>query len=218
MYENLEAPQDIKEIFQFITRYTPQKIDIDYKLQPFIPDFIPAVGDIDAFLKVTSPAPLNEKNKEFTYFIDKLGLEILDEPSGQQSEPALLHMKLRSITTTGPRTPGPPPSVAKSPKDILRWINEIQILHANQPAPHVIHNRTMPDIDSLMSEWPSEMEQALNGIGFPSASLDTSLISYIEIVCTLLDIPIKSKTQSDYIIALYTLFNLYLSINKPTGL
>ena len=33
-------------------RYTPQAIDLDYKLKPFIPDFIPAVGDIDAFLKV----------------------------------------------------------------------------------------------------------------------------------------------------------------------
>lgn len=33
-------------------RYTPQLIDLDHKLKPFIPDFIPAVGDIDAFLKV----------------------------------------------------------------------------------------------------------------------------------------------------------------------
>lgn len=35
-------------------RYTPQLIDLDHKLKPFIPDFIPAVGDIDAFLKVQS--------------------------------------------------------------------------------------------------------------------------------------------------------------------
>lgn len=27
-------------------------IDLEHKLKPFIPDFIPAVGDIDAFLKV----------------------------------------------------------------------------------------------------------------------------------------------------------------------
>lgn len=168
-------------------------------------------------LKVTPPPPINEKNTEFIYFIEKLGLEMLDEPSGQQSEPALLHMKLRSMTTTGPRTPGPPPSVAKSVKDIDRWINEIQLLHANQPAPQVIHNRSMPDIDLLMAEWPADMEQALNTIGFPSAALDTGLMSYIEIVCTLLDIPIKYKTQNDYIIALYTLFSLYLSINKPEG-
>lgn len=38
------------------SRYTPQKIDIDFKLQPFVPEYVPAVGDIDAFLKVTTPA------------------------------------------------------------------------------------------------------------------------------------------------------------------
>jgi uncharacterized membrane protein YkvA (DUF1232 family) len=39
--------------FHVIFRYTPQSIELEYKLKPFIPDFIPAVGDIDAFLKVS---------------------------------------------------------------------------------------------------------------------------------------------------------------------
>ena len=34
------------------SRYTPQSIELENKLKPFIPDFIPAVGDIDAFVKV----------------------------------------------------------------------------------------------------------------------------------------------------------------------
>lgn len=43
----------------FLPRYAPKTIEIEHKLQPFIPDFIPAVGDIDAFLKVQSlQAPL----------------------------------------------------------------------------------------------------------------------------------------------------------------
>ena len=33
-------------------RYSPQVIELETRLKPFIPDFIPAVGDIDAFLKV----------------------------------------------------------------------------------------------------------------------------------------------------------------------
>ena len=32
--------------------YTPQSIELEHHLKPFIPDYIPAVGDIDAFLKV----------------------------------------------------------------------------------------------------------------------------------------------------------------------
>lgn len=51
-YEHLPVSQEIKELFEYITRYTPQTIDLEHKLKPFIPDFIPAVGDIDAFLKV----------------------------------------------------------------------------------------------------------------------------------------------------------------------
>ena len=43
-----------KEIFCLTVshRYTPQTIDLEHKMKPFNPDFIPAVGDIDAFLKV----------------------------------------------------------------------------------------------------------------------------------------------------------------------
>lgn len=51
-YENLPVSSEIKELFQYITRYTPQTIDLEHKLKPFIPDYIPAVGDIDAFIKV----------------------------------------------------------------------------------------------------------------------------------------------------------------------
>ena len=36
-------------------RYRPQLIEIEAKLKPFIPEMIPAVGDIDAFIKVKRP-------------------------------------------------------------------------------------------------------------------------------------------------------------------
>merc|ERR1719192_1492809 len=42
-YENLPVSSDIKELFQYITRYTPQTIELEHKLKPFIPDYIPAV-------------------------------------------------------------------------------------------------------------------------------------------------------------------------------
>ena len=42
----------MKELFQHISRYTPQTVELDTKLKPFIPEYIPAIGDIDAFLKV----------------------------------------------------------------------------------------------------------------------------------------------------------------------
>lgn len=162
------------------------------------------------------PQPLTDK-RNITDLIDKLGLEILDEPSGQQSEPALLHMKLRSVSTQ-PRTTGPPPSVSKSFKDIEKWIAEVQLLNVNQPFPMVLHNRPLQEIDTLMTEWPPEMERALNSLGFPSGSLNCSLTYYIELICSLLDISISAKrAQADYILALHTLFNLYLAVKNSVN-
>lgn len=75
-------------ILFFSTSYTPQNIELEYKLRPFVPDFIPAVGDIDAFLKVGRPDGVE----------DGLGLHVLDEPCAQQSEPAVLCLQLRATT------------------------------------------------------------------------------------------------------------------------
>lgn len=49
----LQVSKAEKDLFDFIQRYTPQKIELESKFKPFIPDYIPAVGDIDAFIKVT---------------------------------------------------------------------------------------------------------------------------------------------------------------------
>ena len=48
----VQVSKEEKDLFDYINRYTPQKIDLDSKFKPFIPDYIPAVGDIDAFIKV----------------------------------------------------------------------------------------------------------------------------------------------------------------------
>ncbi|GAB0092253.1 Intraflagellar transport protein 46 homolog [Sergentomyia squamirostris] len=214
-FEHLEAPTDIKEMFQYIVKYTPQKIDIEYRLQPFIPDYIPAVGDIDAFLKVISPVRSLSGKENLNPFIDTLGLTILDEPCGQQSEPALLHMKLRSVSTV-PHAQDHPPAILKSPKDLSRWIAEIQALHSNQPQQTLLYYEKYPvNIDTLMAEWPPILEKTFNELGFPSVDLDCSLIEYINIVAGLLDIPLKGKTQADYIYVLHTLFSLFAAVKRP---
>ena len=48
-------PEDVRELFSFIGRYKPQTVDLETKLKPFIPDYIPAVGGIDEFIKVPRP-------------------------------------------------------------------------------------------------------------------------------------------------------------------
>ena len=38
-----------------ILRYRPTMLELDAKLKPFIPEYIPAVGEVDAFLKMPRP-------------------------------------------------------------------------------------------------------------------------------------------------------------------
>ena len=47
-------------MFELISQYNPQKVEIETKLMPFIPDFIPAVGDIDAFIKIPRPDGIDD--------------------------------------------------------------------------------------------------------------------------------------------------------------
>ena len=82
-YSNLPVSQEIKELFEYIQRYKPQKVELDTKLKPFIPDYIPAVGEVDAFLKM--PKPDGQK--------EDLGITVLDEPALNNEDKTVLELK-----------------------------------------------------------------------------------------------------------------------------
>ena len=54
-YDNLDVDNEVRDLFSYIMKYTPQTVELDHKFKPFIPDYIPAVGDIDAFIRCTRP-------------------------------------------------------------------------------------------------------------------------------------------------------------------
>ena len=54
-YKHLNVSTEIRDLFKYIGRYKPQTLELETKLRPFIPDYIPAVGDIDEFIKVPRP-------------------------------------------------------------------------------------------------------------------------------------------------------------------
>lgn len=93
----------------------------------------------------------------------------------------------------------------KNPKEIESWIRNISELHKSKPATNVHYNKPMPDIDALMQEWPADIEDVLRQIELPTAEMDVSLEEYVDLICSLLDIPVhKSRIQS-----LHVLFSLY---------
>ena len=66
-------------------------------------------------------------------------------------------------------------------------------------------SKPMPDIDSLMQEWPPQIEDILRETGIPTADFDCDVATYVDIICALLDIPVyKSRIQS-----LHVFFSLY---------
>ncbi|KAK5618390.1 Intraflagellar transport protein 46 [Crenichthys baileyi] len=199
-YANLPVTTEIKELFQYITRYSPQTVELEHCLKPFIPDFIPAVGDIDAFLKV--PRPDGKP--------DNLGLLALDEPSVKQSDPTVLSLWLSEETKQhGATELKKVTSVASpqtNPRAVDSWVDSISALHRSKPPASVQYSRPMPDIDSLMQEWPSEVEELLGRLQLPPARLGCGLQQYVDVICSLLDIPVYgSRVQS-----LHLLFSLYL--------
>lgn len=64
-------------------RYKPQKIDLESKLRPFIPEYIPAVGEVDALLKMPKPDGTDED----------LGISVLDEPCLNPQDKTVLELK-----------------------------------------------------------------------------------------------------------------------------
>ena len=52
-YSNLAVSAEISTLFQYIESYVPMELALETTFKPFIPEYIPAVGEIDAFVKVT---------------------------------------------------------------------------------------------------------------------------------------------------------------------
>ncbi|XP_052553280.1 intraflagellar transport protein 46 homolog [Tympanuchus pallidicinctus] len=197
-YDYLPVSAEIKELFEYIRRYTPKTIEIEHKLQPFIPDFIPAVGDIDAFLKV--PRPDGKP--------DNLGLLVLDEPSTKQSDPTVLSLWLTENSKQHNVTQIKVKSVEnaeKNPKAIDNWIESISELHRCKPPATVHYSRPMPDIETLMQEWLPEFEELLGKVGLPTAEMNCDLAEYVDMTCAIVDIPVYKS----WIQPLHVLFSLY---------
>ena len=234
-YEYLNVSSEIKELFNYIVRYTPQTIEIETRFKPFIPEYIPAVGDIDAFLKGNSARQNNFiiilefsevnvnhfiSNCSFIFYIvnrpddkkETLGLTVLDEPSAKQSDPSVLDLQLRAVMKQSAQKSVVIKKIEsgeKNSKAIDKWIKDISDLHRSKPPPTVHYNKPMPDLDQLMQEWPLDFENLLKSMGgIPDASLQCDLRTYVDVMCALLDIPIyKSRIQSLHV--LFSLFSVF---------
>lgn len=204
-YQGLAVSSEIKELFQYIQRFKPQHMDLPTKMRPHVPEFIPSVGEVDAFLKVPRPDGAHED----------LGLLVLDEPKLNQTDPAVLELQLKSFVK--PRGNNQTGAVVRSidnadknPRQITKWINSIAEVQRNKPQQSFKYTKNMPDIDTLMDVWHPDVEEALNHLELPAPELEIDIGSYIRIVCAILEIPVHNLPNNKSMIeSLHILFTLY---------
>src|SRR3546814_21169192 len=87
-YAHLNVSDEVRDLFQYIDRYQPHDIELDTPLKCFITEYIPAIGEMDAFLKM--PRPDGQPAR--------LGLRVLDEPAAIQSDPTVLELHLKAVS------------------------------------------------------------------------------------------------------------------------
>lgn len=204
-YQNLNVSAEVRDLFQYIERYKPQEVELDTPLKCFIPEFIPAIGELDPFIKVSRP-----DKKE-----DGAGLRYLDEPSTGQSDPTVLELQLRAKSKKlqyGDLVVRSIENADKNPAKIEKWIQDINELHRSKPPPQVNYKKNMPDIDRLMEAWPEDFETLLASTPLPSPDLELSLPEYVKALCSILDIPVYDNP----IESLHLMFTLYTEFkNNP---
>lgn len=198
-FKSLKVSKEVEELFKYITAYNPHTIELDAALKPFIPELIPSIGEVDAFLKMPRPDAQ----------ASGLGMTCLDEPTMNPSDPSILDLQLRSLSKNQDLQPMEVRSIAyaeKCPKEIENWYKRIDDLNRSKPAPTVQYSRKMPDIEQLMQVWPAEFEEYLQQNPLPDfAELDLDLPSYIRILASILDVPVYNQMTE----TLHVLFTLY---------
>lgn len=136
-------------------------IEINTELKPFIPDYIPAVGEVDAFLKI--PRPDGE--------VEKLGLAIIDEPKLNQSKRAVIDLMLAEhgkIHRKDYKEIHTIENAHKNQREITNWVSNVEKIMKGRSAPTVSYSQKMPDIDDLMQVRSQKLRARANNLGVGS--------------------------------------------------
>lgn len=206
-YANLPVSQEVKDLFKYITRFRPTTVELDTKLKAFIPDYIPAVGEVDAFLKPSKPDNQQEN----------LGLLTIDEPCLNQSKESSVRIQMRAYMKTKvdpKRVVDSIENADKNPAEINRWIKDVSSIQRQPPS--VGYSKPFPEIDALMEVWPQEIEDMLASLQhLPGGDLDMTTEEYTRLCCALVDIPVHgTNTGKNLIESLHVFFTLYSAFKE----
>jgi len=185
-------------------RFKPNENKLDTKMKPFIPNFIPSIGEVDAFLKINRP-----DNQ-----LEEQGLSVLDEPTINGVDPVIFSLDLSYTGKNKSINPNliikTVDNAEKKPKEIQSWIDSIGELHQKKMSSSVSYSKNMPDVESLMQVWPERIENLFKEFGFPDCSINMPTDAYAKIICNMLDVPLhKLHEERSLIEALHLVFSVY---------
>ncbi|KRZ24014.1 Intraflagellar transport protein 46 -like protein [Trichinella pseudospiralis] len=84
------------------------------------------------------------------------------------------------------------------PEEIDRWIQNVTSLrHSKAQAAKFRSLEPMPDIETLMQEWPPEFEQLLSKKKLHTVGFSLSLEEYADFVCAVFDVPVYEEFNNN---------------------
>ncbi|PFH38084.1 hypothetical protein BESB_004250 [Besnoitia besnoiti] len=201
------------KLSSYVRKYAPVFRQLPALLKPSPQPFIPAIGEVDALLKIERP-----DGKD-----DKAGTAALDEPALQQSNPAELRLEFRTLRparkSADPR--GMQVGVIEEEgegrrRQIDRWIRTVRRLRDQyqidrNPWPADV---PPPDLKKLMSEWPNKLNVhffSSTAAGLKLEETPLSLSEILKVGCALLDIPTIPNQLNK---SLHVLWMLYYELTN----
>lgn len=142
---DLNLDQDSKSLINIMKRFQPNKelLTLDTKIKPFIPSYMPSIGEVDAFIKINRPDNI----------IEDLGLGYIDEPTINGVDPSVFALELSYKMKTKKQDNFVIKSIEnadKNPKMIQAWVDNLETLHKETSNNFFSYSKKMPEIENLM--------------------------------------------------------------------
>ena len=207
-YMNLNVAPDVKQLFRYITNYTPQVSEIEAILKPFIPEYIPTVGEVDAYLKIPKPDGQPET----------LGLYQIDEPALNQTKKSEMDYIIKEFymgETQELEKVHNIENAHKNPKEVQSWIQTIDSHQNKKSAPSVIYSKKMPEIDNLLEPWEPDFESIISQVPLPAGDMsEVPMADLVRFACMMLDIPVHPGADNNLIESLHLMFTMYSGLRE----
>lgn len=206
----LDISKNILTLFTQYSSFDVSDIELKVPLKPFIPEFTPAIGEVEAYLKPSRPDGQPEP----------LGLEKLDEPALNTVKQSYLDLLFKEFykgkTKIHQREIHSLRNASANKKAIQSWIRDVGSLQSQKKSPAVLFFRPMPDIDSLMQSPDAGLEAMHKKILslLSSSNLPLTTEQLVKLLCALLDVPIYSGSPKSLIESLHIIFTLYTAFTS----